>query len=216
MEAICSSPDCRVDGFLGTGHVCTITGSQDYHDFVKRDRLPVVVTGFEPVDLLQGILECMRMLESGTVSVANTYRRTASDLGNQAAQRLVSDVFEVCDRPWRGLGTIARGGLRFAQNLLGSMLNDASIPRYCQCLTPENVAVATYCEAASGRPNVPASARPVRPIVHSEPNGIDRGSLRGLLPIRGHSNNQFCEVSSMTHIEQSFVCPGYPVAMPGT
>lgn len=112
MEAICSAPDCRVDGFLGAGHVCTITGAQDYHDFVQRYRRPVVVTGFEPVDLLQGILECVRLLESGTIGVANSYRRTTSDLGNQAAQRLVADLFEVCDRPWRGLGTIARGGLR--------------------------------------------------------------------------------------------------------
>jgi hydrogenase expression/formation protein HypD len=112
MEAICSSPDCRVDGFLGAGHVCTITGSQEYQELVHRYRLPVVVTGFEPVDLLQGILECVRLLESGEARVANRYRRTARDDGNETAQRLVGDVFEVCDRPWRGLGTIARGGLQ--------------------------------------------------------------------------------------------------------
>jgi hydrogenase expression/formation protein HypD len=112
MEAICSSPDCRVDGFLGAGHVCTITGSQEYEALVERYRLPVVITGFEPVDLLQGILECVRLLESGNARVANSYRRTARDYGNEAAQRLVADVFEVCDRPWRGLGTIASGGLR--------------------------------------------------------------------------------------------------------
>ncbi len=74
--------------------------------------MPVVVTGFEPVDLLQGILRCVRLLESGRAEVANCYRRTAQDAGNPAAQRLVSDVFEACDRPWRGLGVIPRGGLR--------------------------------------------------------------------------------------------------------
>ena len=117
MEAICSSADCRVQGFLAAGHVCTVTGCEEYAPFVERYRIPVVVTGFEPVDLLQGILECIRQLESDRPRVANCYRRTARNAGNPTAQRLVSDVFEVCDRAWRGLGVIPGGGLRLRAEL---------------------------------------------------------------------------------------------------
>jgi hydrogenase expression/formation protein HypD len=112
MEAIADSADCRVQAFLAAGHVCTVTGCEEYEPFVARYRIPVVVTGFEPVDLLQGILECVRRLESGRPAVANCYARTARDSGNPTAQRLVASVFEVCDRPWRGFGVIPRGGLK--------------------------------------------------------------------------------------------------------
>jgi hydrogenase expression/formation protein HypD len=112
MEAIVASPDCRVHGFLAAGHVCTVAGCEDYGPFVERHRMPVVVTGFEPVDLLRGILECVRQLESGDPRLANCYARTARDAGYPTARRLVDGVFEVCDRPWRGLGVIPRGGLR--------------------------------------------------------------------------------------------------------
>jgi hydrogenase expression/formation protein HypD len=116
MEAIAQSADCRVQGFLAAGHVCTVTGCAEYAPFVERYRLPVVVTGFEPVDLLQGILECVRLLESGRPAVANCYRRTARNAGNPTAQHLVSDVFEVCDRAWRGFGVIPGGGLKLRAN----------------------------------------------------------------------------------------------------
>lgn len=112
MEAIASSADCRVQAFLAAGHVCTVTGSEEYGPFVARFRMPIVVTGFEPVDLLQGILECVRQLEMGRSAIANCYARTARDTGNAAARKLVSSVFEVCDRPWRGFGVIPRGGLK--------------------------------------------------------------------------------------------------------
>jgi hydrogenase expression/formation protein HypD len=112
MQALVEAPDCRVHGFLAAGHVCTVAGCEDYAPFARQYRMPVVVTGFEPVDLLRGILECVRQLESGNPHLANRYARTARDSGNFAAQRLVDGVFEVCDRPWRGLGLIPRGGLR--------------------------------------------------------------------------------------------------------
>jgi hydrogenase expression/formation protein HypD len=117
MEAIAESADCRVQGFLAAGHVCTVTGCEEYAPFVDRYRLPVVVTGFEPVDLLQGILACVRLLEAGRAEVTNCYRRTVRSSGNPTARRLVSDVFEVCDRPWRGLGVIPRGGLKLRAEL---------------------------------------------------------------------------------------------------
>jgi hydrogenase expression/formation protein HypD len=112
MQAIADSPDCRVQGFLAAGHVCTITGCEEYRPFVEHYRMPVVVTGFEPIDLLQGILESVRQLESGSPQVTNCYSRTAHHTGNPTAQEVVASVFEVCDRQWRGFGVIPQGGLR--------------------------------------------------------------------------------------------------------
>lgn len=112
MEAIMDSPDCRVKGFLAAGHVCTVMGSEEYRSFVERYHVPVVVTGFEPVDLLDGILDCVRQLDAGEARVTNRYARSVRDAGNQSAQEIVSHVYEVMDTPWRGLGTIPQGGYR--------------------------------------------------------------------------------------------------------
>lgn len=112
MEAIMQDDDCTVEGFLAAGHVCTVEGFEDYRDFVRRYQVPVVVTGFEPVDLLTGILECVRQIESRDISVANCYERSVREAGNLHARRLVDDVYEACDRSWRGLGVIRGGGLQ--------------------------------------------------------------------------------------------------------
>jgi hydrogenase expression/formation protein HypD len=112
MEAIMQARDCRVQGFLAAGHVCAVLGFESYSDFVGRYRVPVVVTGFEPVDLLEGILECVDQLESGDCKVANCYGRAVRSDGNHAARDIVEQVFEPADRPWRGLGTIPGGGFR--------------------------------------------------------------------------------------------------------
>lgn len=111
MEVIAATPQRRVQGFLAAGHVCTVTGQSNYEAFVARTRLPVVVTGFEPTDLLLGIRECVRALEQNRPRVANCYARTARATGNRIARQLVDDVYEVCDQEWRGLGTIPSGGL---------------------------------------------------------------------------------------------------------
>lgn len=112
MVAVVSSPDSRVQGFLAAGHVCTITGCEEYTSFVDCHRMPVVVTGFEPVDLLAGIAECVRQLEAGQPRVVNCYARTARRGGNRIAQAMVANVYEACDKPWRGMGVVPRGGLR--------------------------------------------------------------------------------------------------------
>lgn len=112
MEAIMQAPECRVSAFLAAGHVCTVVGYSSYDDFATRYRVPVVVTGFEPIDLLRGILACVEQLESDTAKVENCYGRSARESGNLAARDVVEQVYEICDRPWRGLGTIAAGGLR--------------------------------------------------------------------------------------------------------
>lgn len=112
MERLVQSPDNRVQGFLAAGHVCTITGYESYEPFVHRYPLPVVVTGFEPLDLLAGILACVRQLEAGEARVENGYARSVRRRGNQAAQDVVREVYEVCDRPWRGFGVVPDGGLQ--------------------------------------------------------------------------------------------------------
>lgn len=112
MEMILASPDNRVQGFLAAGHVCTITGYEDYQAIALQYEIPIVVTGFEPVDILQGIYMCVKQLETGTVEVENQYARSVSFGGNRAAQQLVSKVFETVTRQWRGIGTIDDSGLK--------------------------------------------------------------------------------------------------------
>ncbi len=112
MEAILSSPDCRVNGFLAAGHVCAVMGYWEYEPIAEKYRVPIVVTGFEPLDLLQGIHMAVKALEEGRWGVENQYVRAVTRDGNPAAQKLVAEVFEVCDRKWRGIGTIPASGLR--------------------------------------------------------------------------------------------------------
>lgn len=112
MEQIMLADDCRVQGFLAAGHVCTVMGYESYHEFVQRYGVPVVVTGFEPCDLLRGIARCVECLENDRPLACNAYGRSVRAAGNPAAQDVVQSVYEICDRPWRGLGTIPQGGLR--------------------------------------------------------------------------------------------------------
>jgi hydrogenase expression/formation protein HypD len=111
IEAILSSPANRVQGFLAAGHVCTVMGWREYEPLARRYRVPIVVTGFEPIDILQGVHMCVRQLEEGRCDVENQYTRAVSREGNAGAQRLVSEVFEVVGRKWRGIGEVPRSGL---------------------------------------------------------------------------------------------------------
>lgn len=110
MQAIMSMPENRVQGFLAAGHVCIITGYKCYEPFVRQYQVPVVVTGFEPVDLLQGILRCVKSLEQGEPVLANAYGRSVSESGNVAARQMVESVYQVADREWRGFGVVPNGG----------------------------------------------------------------------------------------------------------
>jgi hydrogenase expression/formation protein HypD len=112
MEAILASPTNRVQAFLAAGHVCTVMGYEEYLALAERYRVPIVVTGFEPVDLLEGILLAVCQLEAGRHEVENQYARSVRRSGNRAAQGIVAEAYEVCDRPWRGLGILPRSGLR--------------------------------------------------------------------------------------------------------
>ena len=111
IEALMSSPNCRVQAFLAAGHVCAIMGYQEYPPLAAKYRVPIVVTGFEPLDVLQGILMCVQQLESGRAEVENQYVRAVRLQGNQPAQELVGKVFEVVPRKWRGVGEIPASGL---------------------------------------------------------------------------------------------------------
>lgn len=112
MEAILSSPENRVQGFLAAGHVCTVMGYEEYIPLAARYHTPIVITGFEPVDILQGIYHAVKQLEEGRAEVENQYARVVRREGNPAARRLLHDVFEVTDRTWRGIGTIPASGYR--------------------------------------------------------------------------------------------------------
>jgi hydrogenase expression/formation protein HypD len=112
MDAILGAPDNQVQGFLAAGHVCTVMGYWEYEPIAERYRVPIVVTGFEPLDLLQGIYMTVDALEAGRHGVENQYTRMVGRGGNLKAQQLMSEVFEPCDRAWRGIGTIPMSGYR--------------------------------------------------------------------------------------------------------
>lgn len=114
MEAILGSPVNQVQAFLAAGHVCAVMGYWEYEPLAQKYRAPIVVTGFEPLDLLQGILMAVGMLEDGQIGVANQYVRAVNRTGNEPAQDLVGRVFAVADRKWRGIGEIPLSGLTLA------------------------------------------------------------------------------------------------------
>lgn len=109
---ILQSPHNRVQAFLGPGHVCTIMGYREYEPIAERYNVPIVVTGFEPLDLLEGTLMVVRQLEAGSAVVENQYSRVLGREGNTAARKLVNSVFEVADRKWRGIGWIPKSGYK--------------------------------------------------------------------------------------------------------
>jgi hydrogenase expression/formation protein HypD len=111
IEAILNAPNNRVQGFLAAGHVCTVMGYTEYEPIAKKYHVPIVVTGFEPLDILQGIYMCVKQLEEGRAEVENQYARSVRREGNRPAQELVREVFEVVPRKWRGIGEIPQSGL---------------------------------------------------------------------------------------------------------
>jgi len=111
MEAILSSPHCRVQGFLAAGHVCTVMGFEEYFPIAEKHHVPIVITGFEPLDILHGVLLAVQQLEACRAEVENAYARSVRRDGNQPAQELMKRVFQVVPRKWRGVGEIPQSGL---------------------------------------------------------------------------------------------------------
>ena len=110
MEAILDDELCNIDAFLGAGHVCAIMGMQEYYPLVKKYEIPIVITGFEPLDLVQGIYMAIKQLEEGMCALENQYARVVKEHGNKAAINVIGKVFEVGDREWRGIGEIPNSG----------------------------------------------------------------------------------------------------------
>src|SRR5205085_2874215 len=112
ITAILQSPGNRVQAFLGPGHVCTVMGTAEYEPIARHYRVPVIVSGFEPLDLLDAIFRAVRQLEEGRAEVEIAYARAVRPDGNEASRRLIDEVFEVCDRKWRGVGSIPKSGYK--------------------------------------------------------------------------------------------------------
>jgi len=111
IEALMSSPNCRVQAFLAAGHVCAVMGFEEYFPLVKKYHVPIVVTGFEPLDILHAVLMTVRQLESGRAELENQYTRSVQREGNQHARELIRKVFRIVPRKWRGMGEIPQSGL---------------------------------------------------------------------------------------------------------
>jgi len=143
MRALLLSPRNRVQGLIAPGHVCTVTGVQDYEALCREFHMPIVVGGFEPVDLLEAIELLVTQLEHGRAAVEIQYSRSVRETGNLSAQTVVRDVFEICDRKWRGIGSIPQSGLRLrekyaahdAECLFG--LEEISAPEPPECIAAE-------------------------------------------------------------------------------
>jgi hydrogenase expression/formation protein HypD len=174
VHAVLSSPHNRVQGFLAAGHVCAVMGYWEYPPIAEQYQTPIAVTGFEPLDIAQGILAAVTMLEDGRVAVENPYSRAVTLEGNKPAQEIINKVFEVCDRKWRGIGTIPMSGWRLRPELAqfdaetrfdvqeiqpeesplciaGEILQGLKKPHHCSAFgkecTPENPLGATMVSA---------------------------------------------------------------------
>lgn len=165
MEALLQDEETRIDGFLAAGHVCTVMGTSEYLPIVKKHQIPIVVTGFEPVDLLRGLYTCIAQLEKGMAKLENQYARVVLDEGNAHAIKIINEVFDITDRAWRGIGVLPLSGfslrteyadfdanLKFNLNSETSNVNNACIagqilkglkkpmecPEFGKTCTPEN------------------------------------------------------------------------------
>ena len=134
MHAILASPLNRVQGFLAAGHVCAVMGYWEYPPIAEQYQVPIAVTGFEPLDIAQGILQVTRLLEAGEPVVENAYKRAVTLEGNRPAQDLINRVFEDCDRKWRGVGMIPGSGWRLRQEFVDF---DAEKRFDVEAITPE-------------------------------------------------------------------------------
>ena len=185
MEAVLASSSCRVQAFLAPGHVCTVVGYEDYERVVERHRVPVVITGFEPLDLMEGMLLAVTQLEKGEAKLENQYSRAVRREGNLPAQQVVAEVFEVAHRQWRGIGEIpverpeaARGVPRVRRR---GALRDRRGTR--------GGAGRVHQRAGAARAEEAARVHGVRHALHAGDaaggaHGIVGGRVRGLLPLR--------------------------------
>ncbi|GAA3309612.1 hypothetical protein GCM10020295_74700 [Streptomyces cinereospinus] len=184
IEAIMGSPDCRVQGFLAAGHVCSVMGTAEYPALAERFRVPIVVTGFEPLDILEGVRRTVRQLERGEHTVDNAYPRAVRPEGNPAAQAMLDDVFEVTDRSWRGIGVIPDSGWRLSGRYRDwdaehrFQVGDIQTREPAECRSGEvlqGLLKPHECEAFG------TACTPRTPL--GGDHGVQRGGLCGVLPV---------------------------------
>jgi len=143
IEAIMSAPECRVNGFLAAGHVCTVMGSWQYEPLARRYGVPIVITGFEPLDVLDGIRHCIMQLEAGRAEVENAYARAVKSEGNLPARTMLEEVFTTSDRQWRGIGVIPESGWNLSEDFAAFdasrrfELEDLTVPESSRCRAGE-------------------------------------------------------------------------------
>jgi len=143
IEAIMSAPECRVNGFLAAGHVCTVMGSWQYEPLARRYGVPIVITGFEPLDVLDGIRHCIMQLEAGRAEVENAYARAVKSEGNLSARTMLEEVFTTSDRQWRGIGVIPESGWNLSEDFAAFdasrrfELEDLTVPESSRCRAGE-------------------------------------------------------------------------------
>ena len=184
IEALMSSPNCRVQGFLAAGHVCAVMGCEEYFPLAKKYRVPIVVTGFEPLDILQGVLMTVRQLESGRAEVENQYARAVRREGNQPAQDLIRKVFTVVPRKWRGIGEIPQSGLGLGENYAAFdaakkfRLTDHRVEEPAECIAGlilQGLKKPHECPGVRHAMHAGTSAR--------RDHGFERRRVRGVLPL---------------------------------
>ena len=167
IRMLLESPQHRVQGFIAPGHVCTVMGYDEYAELSRVFRVPIVVGGFEPVDLLEAISMLVAQLEEGRAEVENQYARSVAREGNRPAQEIMTKVFEVCDRKWRGIGLIPRSGLKLraefaafdAENVFDVAAEDTEEPAECiSALVLQGLKKPVDCPAFGER------CTPVRPL----------------------------------------------------
>jgi hydrogenase expression/formation protein HypD len=147
IRALLASPENRVQGFIAPGHVCTVMGCGEYEMLVREFQVPIVVGGFEPVDILQAVLMLVKQLDTGTATLENQYVRSVSYQGNELARKVVAEVFEVTDQKWRGIGMIPQSGLR----LRGEYADfDANRVFDLQLITPDEPAECISAQVLQG------------------------------------------------------------------
>jgi hydrogenase expression/formation protein HypD len=154
MAAILTAEGNQVQGFLAAGHVCAVMGTTELEHLADRYRVPVVVSGFEPLDLMRGLVACVRQLERGEARVANAYGRVVRQQGNPAARALLDAVFEPVDRPWRGFGVIPGGGLglRAPFRRLGAEARFTDLPAMADAVEPAGVCISGAILQGRARP----------------------------------------------------------------
>lgn len=141
INALLDAQDAKIDGFLAAGHVCAVMGWEEYESIATHYKVPIVVTGFEPLDILHGILICIEQLESGKATVANQYKRAVQRNGNQKAIEIINKVFKASDRKWRGIGAIPQSGLSFSKDFkvfdaaLRFKIEDTEVPEPPVCIS---------------------------------------------------------------------------------